>query len=189
MQPIFFLPVLIVGGMCLLGAMAWVYEKTRRKMICPGLGTVTYTGNGWSGLLPHFQADQAAVRFEIPGKKTGPDPLDVDRFLQFWPKVPQQLDLIRPLATVELEDCYDSVSGTREEASLGEILERTATDPKAFDKDWALCQVGLYEGSTQDRYWALDFEVSWDAEHTRCAYLDLDGHLLGYDLSCVVVEY
>ncbi len=189
MHPIFFLPLLIIGGMCLLSGLAWLYEKTRKKIDCVGLGTVTYSGENWSGLIPHFQTGEPAVRFEIPGGKSGPNPTDVDRLLQFWQTVSQQLDLIRPLAMVELEDCFDNVSGTRDEAPLAEILERTATDSKALDRDWSLCQVGLYEGSTRERYWALDFEVTWDVEHTRCAYLDLGGGLLGYDLSCVVVEY
>ena len=57
---------------------------------------------------------------------------------------------------------------------------------------WLLSEIALKDmqtdpGSEVPRWcWNLEFEVSWDPEHGRTAYLDLDRELLYYDLSCVV---
>ena len=175
--------------MCALGGMAWVYEKTRRKIEHPVYGTLTFYGDHWAGLIPHFAPGESAVLFELPGDKKGPDPNALERFAALWARIPEVLEQVRPHAVEDLENAHDAVMGTREEASTREVVERIAADPNAFTKDWQLSSVCLRpsEGH-QGRHWSLDFEVSWDPEHQRIAYLDLDGRLLRYDLSCAVVE-
>ena len=67
-------------------------------------------------------------------------------------------------------------------------MERVAADPKALDQDWKLGAVRIYEGQQGGRYWSLEFETSWDEEHQRTAYYDLEGKLLRYDLSVTVID-
>jgi hypothetical protein len=128
------------------------------------------------------------VRWEIPGSRQGPNEQELERFEALWARLPQLLDLIRPHAAVELEDCHDAVAGTRDEVLTRALMERVAQDRTSLDQDWVLCGVGIHEGERGKRYWTLEFDVTWDIEHQRMAYLDMEGGFVLYDLSCAVVE-
>jgi hypothetical protein len=183
-----YFPAVIIGGMCLLGGMAWAYEKTRRKIEHPVYGTLTFYGDHWAGLAPPLAPGSPSVRFEIPGGKKGPEEGAVERFTAFWSRMPEVVELVRPHAVVDLENAHDAVAGTRDETLTKDIIERISADPASFDKDWTLSAVALRPGLRGGQHWTLEFEVGWDAEHQRAAYLDLDGRFLRYELSCAMVD-
>lgn len=184
LDALLYFPVLIVGGMCTLGGLAWLYEKTRKKIVHPRLGTMTRYDNGWVALLPHYTRGERSVRVELPGGKSGPDPEPLERFEALWSDVAQAVARVRPYALQALEDDGNA----DENAEIQALMERSAGDLTRLDEDWILSGVSLYQGERGRQYWYLEFDVSWDVEHQRAAYLDLDGCFLRYDLSCSVVD-
>jgi hypothetical protein len=187
-EALLYFPVLIIGGMVTLGGLAWLYEKTRKKITHPRLGTMTFYGDNWAAMVAHYSPGQPTVRVEIPGTRGGPNDEDLASFEALWARMPQVVDSVRPYAIEDLEDAHDAVLGTKDEALTRAIVERIAGQPRLLDADWVLSGVGLHAGRQGSRHWCLEFAVSWDAEHQRSAYLDPDGGLLRYDLSCTVVD-
>ena len=188
MDPLFYFPAVIIGGMVTLGGLAWIYEKTRRKIEHPKWGTLVLDGDQWRFLVPHYRQGEPAVTVEIPGSRKAPDSEDLDRFEKLWPRVSDMVEAARDRAIEDLQDAYDAVLGEPFEAELRPIVERVAADPKALDNDWKLAAMRVYHGLRGDRYWNLEFEPSWDEEHQRTAYFDLEGNFLRYDLSVTVVD-
>jgi hypothetical protein len=174
--------------MCLLGGLAWLYEKTRKRIQDPRFGTLIYYGESWMGLVPHYEASEPAVRFEVPGTRKGPEEGALERFAELWAGMPQLVESLRGPAIEDLEDAHDALVGTSDEALTRAVIERVAGQPKELSGDWKLACVALRTGLRGGRHWCLDFDVSWDGEHQRTAYLDLDRRLLRYDASCVVVD-
>lgn len=188
LEPLLYFPVLIIGGMMTLGGLAWLYEKTRKRIEHPRLGTLTYYGDHWQALVPRAPG-KLSVRWEIPGNRKGPDQDDLARFEALWARLDTVLDSVRPQALIDLEDCFDAVTGTRDEADLQAVLERAASGASGgLEQDWTLAGLGIYRGAGGQRYWTLEFDVTWDPEHQRMAYLDMDGSFVLYDLSCAVVD-
>lgn len=183
-EALLYFPALIIGGMCSLIGLAWVYEKTRKKIQHPKLGAMTYYDNGWVVFVAHYNPKEGRVRVEIPGSKAGPEEPLVDNFERFWERIQETVATVRPHAIASLEDDYDAT----DDPLIQAILERTSQSHEHLDQDWQLSQVSLIQGRDQKYYWYLEFQVSWDEEHQRAAYLDLEGHFLRYEMSCSVVE-
>lgn len=187
-EALLYFPAMIIGGMCALGGLAWLYERTRKKVEHPRLGRLTFYGDHWVGTVPHYLAQNPPVRIEVPGTRKGPDEQDLERLEALWPKLGALICEIRPHAVEDLEDAHDAVQGTDLGELTRDVIERVATDPAQLDSDWTLSAVALQTGLRGQRHWCLEFEVSWDAEHQRSAYLDLDGRFLRYEMSCAVVD-
>ncbi len=183
----FLVPFYVVGGgfglLMTACVAAWIYEKTRKTLEHPRLGRLTFSSGLWTGLR-HYIPAQPAVRFTLPGDKSGPDPMQVERFEQLWSALGETLERIRPHAMGEyneIKDCdQDSELTTEISASLNE-------SEKGFDKYWNLAEIGLQERPKGKFCWNLELEVAWDIEHSRAASLDLDGQVLNYGLSCALV--
>lgn len=174
-----------MAGLGLLGAAAWLYEKTRKKIQHPSLGTLTFRSGSWTGLLSHYQAEQPAIRFELPGDKSGPSAAELDRFLDFWKNIESTVDTIREQAILKFEEIADAYEESEEAELVSEIQEKLDSDPKSFDQYWVLVEIYREVSKIAPTVgWVLEFEVSWDVEHNRSAYLSVDGQLLNYDLSC-----
>lgn len=184
-------PLYIVGGgfglLMTACAAAWVYEKTRRRLEHPVLGCLTHRGDSWTGLR-HYRKNEAAIRFELPGDKNGPDQKAVERFELLWASLEESLSTVRPHAIAEYEQIKECYEESEHRALVDEISAALQSSGPAFDKYWSLAEVGLREEPKGKLYWQLDFEVAWDIEHSRAAYLDLDGQVLTYNLSCAVVD-
>lgn len=188
LDALLYFPAVIIAGMVTLGSLAWVYEKTRRKIVHPKWGTLTLEGDHWRFLVPHYRVGEPAVTVELSGDKTAPDGEELERFEALWGRVGELVEKARPLAIEDLQDAYDAVLGESFEAQLRPIVERVAADPLALDVDWKLTSISLYQGKGARRFWNLEFEPSWDEEHQRSAYFDLEGNFLLYDLSVTVVD-
>lgn len=171
----------------MLGGLVWIYDKTRKRISHPRLGTLTYFGDHWEASVPHYRPGKPAVRVAIPGTAKGPDEQESERFEALWGRIPDLIETIRPHALRDLEDNHDSVIGTRDEGLTAGIVERVAANPRTLDEDWVLSAVAVHQGR-RDRFWAVEFQVSWDEEHQRTAYLDENGQVVCYDASCVVVD-
>ena len=186
-EALLYFPAIIIGGMLTLGSLVWVYDKTRKRITHPKLGTLTFYGDHWEAMVPNYRAGKPAVRVAIPGTRKGPGEEELARFDALWARISELVETIRPHALRDLEDNHDSLMGTRDEALTAGIVERVAGNSAALDEDWVLSAVAVHQGR-RDRFWALEFGVSWDEEHHRTAYLDGDGQVVGYDASCVVVD-
>jgi hypothetical protein len=173
-----------VGGVALLCVAAWVYEKTRRHIDHPELGKLTHQWDCWRGLRPHYNIELPAVAFELPGDKTGPSAQDCVQFLQFWSNLPKTVALVRSHAIEEFREIQECYEDEPDATLVEEIGSRLENDEASFDTDWQLAQVSKAPNSSSQVGWTLDFEVSWDIEHTRTAYLDEAGELLAYNLTC-----
>ncbi|MCA9779182.1 MAG: hypothetical protein KC800_20780 [Candidatus Eremiobacteraeota bacterium] len=169
-----------VGGFALLCGVAFVYEKSRKKIEHPELGRLTYDWGSWSGTLPHYQGE-SVVRFEFPGKKAGPTAEQCEELLSFWKSLKAKVGEAHEAALEEFLDIKDAYEDTPE-ASLVAQIEEDGQDPSAFEKHWVLVGVNRVEDSPY--LWSLEFEVAWDPEHTRSAYFDSEGALYGYGLTC-----
>lgn len=175
------------------GLIAWVYDKTRRRIRHPLLGELTYTGHSWWGLRPHFQPDLPAVRFELPGGKSGPDNEAVDRLEQLWKERDTVLERIEPHAIAEMRDCLEAIEPSETEEFFGfSYQDGMPLERRHLEQNWILSEISLRDAETDDQAtapkwcWTLEFEVGWDEEHPRAAHLDLDGTVLAYDLACAV---
>lgn len=186
-EALLYFPAIIIGGMLTLGGLVWIYDKTRKRIVHPRLGTLTFFGDHWEGSTPHYRSGKPAVRVEIGGSRKGPSEEETERFEALWKRINELVEEIRPHALRDLEDNHDSLVGTRDEELTAGIVERVAANPLAFDDDWVLSAVAVHQGR-EERFWALEFQVSWDAEHQRTAYVDGSGKVVGYDASCVVVD-
>ena len=172
------------GGLLLLlslGALAWLYEKTRRRIHHDQLGDLTAYGHDWTGLRVHIHSGEPALRFRLPGDKQGPSPATVAQFEQLWSHLEDILERIRPAAWSEYEQIRECLDSPEDRKLVGEI-------DSDFSRHWWLREIALLRGSQKRLYWSLDFEVAWDPEHSRTAYLDLEEKLLHYDLSCAVID-
>ena len=167
------------GFMALCGV-AWVYERTRKKIQHPELGQLTFEWDTWSGLLPHYRQEEPAVRFELPGSKQQPEPGSPEKLLDFWSSISQTISTIRPHAIEEFMEIASAYEGEPEEEIVDQVSQSQGED---FDQHWSLVGIVL-EDNESEATWTLEFEVEWDPEHTRSAYLDNHGNLLGYGLSC-----
>lgn len=188
LDPLLYFPAVIMTGMVALGGLAWVYEKTRRKFVHPRWGTLTLEGDRWRFMVPHYRAGEPAVTVELLGGKTAPDEEEIERFEALWGRVADLVEKVRPLAIEDLHDAYDAVLGDSFETQLRPIVERVAADPSALDADWKLASIRVYQGSKGQKFWSLEFEPSWDEEHQRSAYFDLEDNVVLYDLSVAVVD-
>ncbi len=186
-EALLYFPAIIIGGMCTLGGLAWIYEKTRKKFVHPRLGPMTYYGDGWVVLLSRDGSAQP-VRVELPGDRKTPSESDIVAFEALWARIDEVVEAIRPRAVEDLEDAHDAVIGTSEEADLKAAVERAAEGAATFAEDWVLSGIHQHKGREGQTFWCLIFEVSWDLEHQRVAYLEPDGRLRHYDLSCTVVN-
>ena len=186
-EALLYFPALIIGGALTLGGLVWLYDKTRKRIVHPKLGTLTFYGDHWEAMVPHYRPGKSAVRVEIPGTKTGPGQEELERFDTLWTRIAELVEGVRPHALRDLEDNHDAVIGTRNEGLTVKIVERVAANPTALDDDWVLTAVSVYPGR-RDRFWALEFGVNWDEEHGRTAYLNGEGQVVVYDASCVVVD-
>ena len=169
-----------VSGFALLCLGAFVYEKTRKKVQHPKLGTLVYDWGSWSGMIAHYKPGEVAVRIELPGSKKGPDLEACEGFLRFWEGVEARVADARELAVEEFLEIRDAYDDEPESDSIEQILQ--ASTDEAFEEYW--CLVGACSSSDATYRWSLEFEVAWDPEHTRSAYFDSSGELKGYALSC-----
>ena len=170
-----------VGGFAVLCGVAFIYEKSRKKVDHPELGRLTYDWGSWSGTLPHYRNEGPAVRFHIPGKKTGPTTQECEELLAFWKTLENKVVEARNSAIQEFLDIEEAYEGTPEEELVAEIAE-DISDPTAFDSHWTLAGVARSESGPYQ--WSLEFDVAWDPEHTRSAYFDSEGALFAYGLTC-----
>lgn len=161
-----------VSGFVFLCAVAFLYEKTRKKFEHPKLGRLVYEWGVWSG---HLSRRGESVRFSLPGPKTGPTPAHCQALWDYWGEIESRVEQARPAALEELQDIA-------EEYEVDHIVEESTTEPGGFEKHWKL--VGLEYAQDEPYTWCLEFEVSWDPEHTRAAYFDSAHALQGYGLSC-----
>ncbi len=189
LEAMLYFPAVIIGGMMTLGSLAWLYEKTRRKIQHPRWGVLTHDGDHWRFLVPHYRAGEPAVSVEIPGTRKEPDVADLEHFSKLWDKISEFVEQARSRAIEDLQDTYDAVLGEPFEATLRPIVELVAADPQSLDAHWKLSSVSIHQGRDSQRYWNLEFEPSWDEEHQRSAYFDLTGKLLSYDLSVTVIDH
>lgn len=175
------------------GAIAWVYDKTRRRIQHPVLGELTYTGGSWCGAKPHFVPNRAAVRIELPGGKSGPDSEAVERLEQLWNERDSVLEKIAPYAIDEMRDCLEAIEPSETQEFFGfAYQDGMPLERRHLENTWFLSEVSLRDAETDDRAtvpkwcWTLEFDVAWDEEHPRAAHLDLDRNVLAYDLACAV---
>lgn len=173
-----------VAGVALLFGAAWISEKTRRKAEHPKLGKLAYSWGSWSGEMPHYRPDEAPIKFELPGPKSAPDPMVCETFLEFWNKVQEKVSQIRPLAIEEFRELFDEEYDHPEANLLESVQSSLDANEEQFEEHWVLHQLSLSEESDSLVNWTMEFEVSWDEEHSRSAYLDSDGEILSYNLSC-----
>lgn len=189
------IPLYVVGtgaGIVLMtAAIAWVYEKTRKRLEHPSLGQIIYSHGHWSGLRKHFSPDEPAIRFELPGDREGPEPEAVEKFEGLWSEMPSILDSIRPAATAEYADIKDTDDSKEHRELVAEIAQAMEFSSESFDKYWQLSEIALKEGQHSENedgwLWCLEFEVAWDVEHTRSAHLNLNKELVEYNLSCAML--
>ena len=174
-----------LGGLGVLSAAAWVYEKTRKKIEHPNLGVLVYGSGSWSGLLPHFKTGQPAVRFELPGDKEGPNAQEIDRFQDFWKNMESTVSSLRDSAIAEFEEISEAYEDSEEAELVENIQKKLSLDAASFDEYWILIEVYREVSELAPSVgWVLEFEVAWDVEHSRAAYLSVDGQLLAYNLTC-----
>lgn len=186
-------PIYVVGvAVALLIAVsgiAWLYEKTRPKMNHPSLGELSFFGGFWNGLR-NFRSN--AIRLSLPGEKSGPGDDTVTKFEGLWSRLDTLLETVKSNAVEEFRDCVGSLDEEERKLLEAEVERDLGDVERNFQEHWTLVGVrleDLQEDETSDIprwYWMLEFEVSWDPEHTRTAYLNLDGELIYYDLTCVV---
>lgn len=186
-------PLYVVGSglgiLLMTSAVAWIYEKTRRRLEHPVLGQLVFNGESWQGLRPHHKAGGVAVRIELPGDKSGPDSEAVERFLKLWSAIEPTLANLLPVALDEFAELWselDEKSRAELNAEMGQDLGDRIS-PEAFTALWSLSSVTLQDESQDETprwQWSLEFDVAWDIEHTRVAFLDLDHGLVNYGLSC-----
>ena len=170
-----------VGGFALLCGVAFIYEKSRKKLDHPELGRLTYDWGSWSGTLPHYKNEGPAVRFDIPGKKAGPTAQECEELLAFYKSVKDRIGAARESAIQESLDIEEAYEGTPEEELVARIAEEIS-DPTAFDSYWTLA--GVARSDSGPYLWSLEFDVAWDPEHTRSAYYDSEGDFFAYGLTC-----
>ena len=163
-------------------ALAWLYEKTRRRIHHDRLGDLTGYCGDWVGMRASFQPAEPALRFRLPGNKQGPAPATVDQFEQLWSHLEAILERIWPAAWSEYQQLRESYLDSPDDQKLVSEIDAD------FSKHWWLREIALLRGSQNRLYWSLDFEVAWDPEHSRTAYLDLEENLLRYALSCAVID-
>lgn len=187
-EALLYFPAIIIGGMCALGGLVWVYEKTRKKVQHPRLGTMTFYDDGWVTTLQRDGGKGRPVRVELPGDRKHPQEDEVLRFEALWARIDEVVEALRPHAIEELEDAHDAVIGSSDEAPAKAALERAAKGGTEFAQDWVLSAINQHEGRSGQPFWCLVFEVSWDEEHQRAAYLEADGAFRHYDLSSTVVN-
>ena len=173
-----------VASLGLLCAAAWVYEKTRRRIEHPSLGTLTYQGESWAGLKAHFDSNYPAVQFEIPGNKEGPNEEECEKFLNFWTGIQGTIDQIRPHAIEAFQEIRDAYEDQPEAELVDNINSSLSEKVESFDKHWILSEVCQSLESESLVIWTLEFEVAWDIEHSRAAYLGAGKQVLSYNLSC-----
>jgi hypothetical protein len=174
-----------VSSFALLCLGAWVYEKTRKKIQHPKLGPLVYDWGTWSGLIVHYKPGEPGVRFELPGPKSGPVLADSEALLEFWSGIQVRVQEARCPAWEEFQELAEDYGeeGDAEAELFQEIQEDCLSDESAFENHWWLVSLAL--SSDDCAYtWCLEFEVSWDPEHTRSAYFDSDANLQDYALSC-----
>ena len=188
LEAILYFPAVIIGGMVTLGGLAWLYEKTRKKVQHPRWGLLTLDGANWRFLVPHYRPEESAISVEIPGTSKEPHAEALEQFTKLWDDISEIVELARPHAIEDLQDAYDAVLGEPLEATLRPIVELVASDPKALDTHWKLSSISVHQGQNEQQYWNLEFEPSWDEEHQRSAYFDMKGKFLRYDLSVTVID-
>jgi hypothetical protein len=170
-----------VGGFALLCGVAFIYEKSRKKIEHPELGRLTYDWGSWSGLFPHYKGEGPAVRFQIPGKKAGPTAQACEELLGFYKSVEDRVGEARESAIQEFLDIEEAYQESPERELVARIADEL-TDPTAFDSYWRLA--GVARSDSGPYLWSLEFDVAWDPEHTRSAYYDSEGALFAYGLTC-----
>jgi len=184
-DPVSWLISSAVGGVVALCAVAWLYDKTRRRVDHPELGELIYHWGCWRGLRPHYDPNLAAVSLEIPGNRAGPNAEDCDRVVKFWDSISETVSGLRAVAIEEFRDLEEDGECEAGDASIEEISAGLQSDEASFDRYWQLSQVSRIAKVSSPIRWTLDFEVVWDIEHTRTAFLDDSGNLLAYNLTCV----
>lgn len=190
-------PLYIIGtGICIflaVGLIAWIYDKTRRRIVHPSLGELTYAGDKWWGSRPHFRDGLPAVRLELPGGKPGPDSEAVEKFEALWKERDRYLEAAVGHALEDLDNVAADLPPEEQREVLGcEYSEELEITTAHLEKTWVLSEIALRDlqpddSSTVPKWcWVLEFAVAWDDEHSRTAHFDLEGNLLSYDLSCTV---
>lgn len=174
-----------LSGFAALCAAAWVYEKTRKKIDHPELGPLTFEWDSWSGLVPHYRSSEPAIRFDLPGTKSGPDPEAVNSLLELQTEMATMVTEIRPHAIQEFEEIAACYEGEPEEELVEQISDGGSQE---FDQHWSLVGLVLENPEHSSYAFAFEFEVEWDPEHTRSAYFDGNRNLLSYGLSCAGPE-
>ena len=163
-------------GLLCLGAV--VYERARKKIAHPELGSLTYEWGTWVG---HRELAARLVRFELPGSRSGPDGQACQKLIELWSRLPQLVEKCRDSALLEFEDTLEDYEG----GDLELIKAELEADPNNLLKHWKLYSVAL---SHKAPPWTLEFEVTWDPEHTRAALFTTDCGLVDYGLSCTVYD-
>ena len=167
------------AGFGLLCVGAVVYERTRKKIVHPELGRLTYEWGTWIGSR---EVESRPVRFELPGPRSGPDEQACRKLTELWPRLPQLVEKCRESALLEFEETCEDYEG----GDLDLIKTELKADPNNLLKHWKLYCVALSNEHTLP--WTLEFEVTWDPEHTRSAFFNSEVCLVDYQLSCSVFD-
>lgn len=184
--------VACIGVLLMVSIIAWIYDKTRKRVEHPTLGLLTFADDSWTGLKEHYRNGEQALRIVIPGNRHGPDSQAVEQLEKVWQHLASLVASVRPVAWEEYLDVKDCSEEKEHVALVQRIAEETEKKAESFDDFWTLSQIELREEPCGDEdqdlcwVWSLEFEVAWDIEHSRCAFLDLEQHLLAYDLACAI---
>lgn len=145
----------------LLGGCRWAYVKSRRGLEHPQLGSLELDDGLWSG-CKKFKGN--LVRIELPGDKEGPFQDGIELLEQLWSQLDGVLKRVEPIVIEDFGDNRDDESDQTE-------------------CTWALTEVHLEPVDEEEEpCWRLEFDVAWDEEHSRAAYLDTqECQLLAYD--------
>ena len=106
----------------------------------------------------------------------------------FREEIPRQTNLRRIsdldnfLLSLEFEETCEDYEG----GDLDLIKTELKADPNNLLKHWKLYCVALSNEHTLP--WTLEFEVTWDPEHTRSAFFNSEVCLVDYQLSSSVFD-
>ena len=156
---------IVISILVAVSVIAWVYDKTRPRIEHEKLGKIYRSGGYWNGLRAY---KGSAVRFSLPGEKSGPGDDAVEKFEELWSRLDETLEGVREEAKEEFQSLMECLT-EEERLSLQAEVEKDLGGVEAnFDEHWLLVQISL-EDLQQDEssdiprwFWTLEFEVSWD---------------------------
>ena len=57
-------PIFLFVLLAVLGGLVWLYDKTRKRIVHPKLGTLTFYGDHWEAMVLHYKPGKPAVVYE-----------------------------------------------------------------------------------------------------------------------------